>query len=144
MLPQLDPTYYISQIFWLFISFSLLYFLLSRNFLPKIKNVIQDRFSRINNDLEKSKLLREEAEEVKGQYHKSLQLAKEEADAIIKQAMLTIDENSKLKYDKLSDDIAVKISEADAKIEAMKFDLSGSTDLLKELITTKISARLIG
>ena len=45
MIPQLDVTSYPSQLFWFFLSFSVLYLVLSKNILPKIENVIKKRYT---------------------------------------------------------------------------------------------------
>ena len=37
-MPQLDPTYWASQAFWLILIFTALYLALSNLFIPKIKN----------------------------------------------------------------------------------------------------------
>ncbi|AHX04676.1 F0F1 ATP synthase subunit B family protein [Ehrlichia japonica] len=45
IIPQLDVTSYPSQLFWFFLSFGVLYLVLSRNILPKIENVIKKRYT---------------------------------------------------------------------------------------------------
>ena len=42
-MPQLDPTYWASQVFWLAIIFSSIYFLIAKIFIPKIKSNIDAR-----------------------------------------------------------------------------------------------------
>ncbi|MDC0619430.1 hypothetical protein OAO89_03870, partial [Pelagibacteraceae bacterium] len=37
-MPQLDPTYWASQAFWLILVFSILYISIAKLYLPKIKN----------------------------------------------------------------------------------------------------------
>ena len=39
-MPQLDPTYWASQVFWLTLIFSAIYFLIAKIFVPKIKGNI--------------------------------------------------------------------------------------------------------
>ena len=50
-LPQLNPEHYASQIFWLAITFGLLFIVLSRVVLPKIAGGLQARKNRIEGDL---------------------------------------------------------------------------------------------
>ncbi len=61
-MPQLNPEFWVSQIFWLILIFSSLYVVIWRVFLPKITNNIENRESRIVNDLNETQKLKENAE----------------------------------------------------------------------------------
>jgi len=61
-MPQLNPEFWISQIFWLVAIFSILYLIISKIFLPKITYSIENRKSRIINDLDEAQKLKEKAE----------------------------------------------------------------------------------
>ena len=50
-MPQLDPTYWVSQVFWLTIIFSTIYFLIAKIFVPKIKANIDARENQIRKDI---------------------------------------------------------------------------------------------
>ena len=54
-MPQLDPTYWASQIFWLILIFSILYISISKLYLPKIKDNLETRENKIKGDLESAK-----------------------------------------------------------------------------------------
>ena len=41
-MPQLDPKYWASQAFWLILVFTILYISISKFYLPKIKNNLND------------------------------------------------------------------------------------------------------
>ena len=45
-MPQLDPEYWASQAFWLILIFTLLYLSISKFFVPKIRNSIDERNSK--------------------------------------------------------------------------------------------------
>ena len=42
-MPQLDSTYWLSQSFWLILIFTILYLILSKFFIPKIKDNLDNR-----------------------------------------------------------------------------------------------------
>ena len=63
-MPQLDFTTFLPQLFWLFISLSILYIMLSRIALPRISDVIEERKDTITDDLDEAKALSLEAEGV--------------------------------------------------------------------------------
>ena len=46
-MPQLDPTYWASQAFWLILVFTILYISVAKFYLPKIKNNLDDRENKI-------------------------------------------------------------------------------------------------
>ena len=63
-LPQLDPKWYPSQLFWLFLTYGVLYFAFSRNVLPGLSGIIENRRDHIKNDLDQAEKLRAPAEKV--------------------------------------------------------------------------------
>ena len=54
-MPQLDPEFWISQIFWLTITFGILYLVLSKFILPKISSNLELRKSKIQENIEAAK-----------------------------------------------------------------------------------------
>ena len=51
-MPQLDPKYWASQAFWLILLFTILYISIAKFYLPKIKKNLDDRESKIIEDLD--------------------------------------------------------------------------------------------
>ena len=86
-LPQLDATTYPTQIFWLFVSFILLYVIMSKVAIPRIADVLEERQERIEDDIETADRLRGEAEAVKAEYEKAVADARSEAHALVRKAM---------------------------------------------------------
>ena len=54
-MPQLDFSTFLPQIFWLFISLSFLYIVLSRYALPRVSDVIEERNDIIAQDIDSAK-----------------------------------------------------------------------------------------
>ena len=67
-MPQLDPKYWLSQSFWLILIFLVLYLSLSKFFIPKIKNNLDDREKKIKENLEEAKEFAEQAEKKNLEY----------------------------------------------------------------------------
>ena len=82
-MPQLDPTYWASQSFWLILIFITLYLALSNLFIPKIKNNIDNRENKIKNDLDEAQKLKNLAEKKFKEYEFSIENAKKEVQKII-------------------------------------------------------------
>ncbi len=107
-LPQLDPegSYFVSQLFWLFVTFGFLYFMMSRVALPKIANVLKDREDRIALDLERAEQFKERTQEAIEAYETALANARSRAHK-------TIDETKR----RVSADLEARRKESDARIE---------------------------
>ena len=117
-MPQLDPTFFPTQLFWLFVVFVLLFLVVWKLALPRIAGIRTARRSRIDTDLEKAKSLKKEAEEVLAAHEKSLAEATEKAQAIhrIMSDELIAERNSKL--DEVADDLSCQFQEAEKLIAA--------------------------
>lgn len=85
-LPQLDVSAFPTQIFWLIVSFALLYWIMSKMAVPRIAEVLEERQERITDDLETADRLKSEAEKVQADYAKALAEARSEAQGQIKAA----------------------------------------------------------
>ena len=61
-MPQLNPEFWVSQIFWLIITFGILYIVLSKLILPKISDNLELRKSQIQENIEAAEKQRENSE----------------------------------------------------------------------------------
>lgn len=78
-MPQLDFSTYPSQLFWLFVFFTLLYLILAYVATPKITKVMEDRANALQQLSEKSHRYRDKAEALLVEYESTLELARKEA-----------------------------------------------------------------
>ncbi|NDC60010.1 MAG: F0F1 ATP synthase subunit B', partial [Alphaproteobacteria bacterium] len=78
-LPQLDPSYFPSQVFWLAVFFVLLYFLLSQALLPKLAGVIETRANTIRSNVDAAAAANAEAQAALAAYEKALATARADA-----------------------------------------------------------------
>jgi F-type H+-transporting ATPase subunit b len=75
-MPQLNPEFWAAQIFWLILIFSSLYLIIWKIFLPKITYSIENRKSRVVNDLDEAQKLKENAEKKLGEYNEIIEESK--------------------------------------------------------------------
>ena len=61
-MPQLDPEFWVSQIFWLSLTFGILYIVLSKFILPKISANLELRRSQIQENIKAAEKQREDSE----------------------------------------------------------------------------------
>ena len=71
-MPQLNTEYFASQIFWLVISFIILYIVMAKYALPKIANVIETREDIIARDIEEAENFKKESEITEQGYLQSI------------------------------------------------------------------------
>ena len=85
-MPQLNPEFWISQIFWLTLTFGILYIILSKLILPKISDNLESRKSQILENVEAAEKQRQNSEEKLKEYEKIVLKSKMEAKSIFNQA----------------------------------------------------------
>ena len=73
-MPQLNPEFFLSQLFWLIITFSFLFIFLWKFSLPRISKVLEKRESKINDDIESAKFYEDFPSQVKYQHLKNFEL----------------------------------------------------------------------
>lgn len=143
-MPQFDPSTFASQIFWLIVTFGLLYVLMSRIALPRISEVLEERSERIANDLEHAERLRKEAEQVIEQYESALAKARSEASTVINQANQEIAQRSSERQAEFDAKMNDKIAEAEKRIAAARDEAMGQVRDIAVEASRAVSDRLIG
>lgn len=119
-MPQLDPSSFISQLFWLVITFSVLYVILARSILPSISRVLQTRQERISSDLEKADSIRREAEIIGADYQAQLSESRTKAQMMIAEAFKKLDQEGHARRDDLDAILQRKVADADKKLQASR------------------------
>jgi F-type H+-transporting ATPase subunit b len=119
-MPQFEPTYFASQLFWLYVSFALLFLLLSIFALPKIGGIIEDRRKRIDGDLDRAAQCKTEAEALISAYQKALADARAEAHKIIQAGAAAIAHQAEARQKALSEKLSVEIKAGEARIHEAK------------------------
>lgn len=127
-MPQLDPTWFASQLFWLFVTFVLLYFVLSKLVLPPLMDIIALRKDTIASDLDAAQSLQKQAEDAKAQYERALAEARERSQAVMNEAMQAHKQQSEAAFKEMDAKITAKISEAEQRIGAKKQELIAALD----------------
>jgi len=143
-MPQLDPTYWASQGFWLILIFTLLYLALSKLFIPKIKNSINDRENRIKDDLDEAQKLKEVAEEKLKEYEISIENAKKDVQKILFESKNKLNSEIQNKKKTFEKEIETEIDNAEKEIESFKKDSLESISKISEEITSKIIENISG
>ena len=147
-MPQLNPEFWISQIFWLTLTFGILYIILSKLILPKISANLELRRSQIQENIEAADKQREESETKLKEYEEIILKSKLNAKKIFKETREKALKDINLKKDSLDRQINEEIKKAEAEINALKKNapekinkiaIEASSEILKNLIGTEIN-----
>ena len=147
-MPQLNPEFWVSQIFWLTLIFSSFYIIIWKIFLPKIINSIENRKLRIVNDLNETQKLKENTEKRLKEYNKIIEDAKKEAKNIIKENKKILENDIKKKKEKFNEEIEKELLSVEEEIKNLKktsipnikkIAVEISHDVVKQTIGTEMN-----
>ena len=147
-MPQLNPEFWISQIFWLILTFGILYVVLSKLLLPKISANLELRKSQIQENIEAAEKQRENSESKLKEYEDIILKSKSEAKNIFKDAREKVLKDINSKKETLEKQIDDEIKKAEQEIEVLqkgapekinKIAIETSSELVKKLIGAEVN-----
>ena len=143
-MPQLNPKFQVAQIFWLVVVFSSLYLVVSKIFLPKITLTIENRKSKIVNDLNEAQKLKESAEIKLKEYNKIIEDSKKEAQKIISDGRKKLNEDIEIKKNKFGAEIEKELEIVENEINKLKRNSISDITKIAENTSTEIIKKIIG
>ncbi|MET1027011.1 MAG: F0F1 ATP synthase subunit B' [Dongiaceae bacterium] len=143
-MPQLDPTAFSPQLFWLAIAFILLYLLMSRLVLPRVAKVLGQREERIQGNLEKAEKLKAEADEVLAAYQKAMADARAEAHAALTKAAAEIAKTAAAREAEFGKKLAEQAAVAESRIKASKVQALAEIRTIAGDIAAAMTSKLTG
>ncbi len=147
-MPQLNPEFWISQIFWLTLTFGILYIVLSKLILPKISTNLELRKSQIQDNIEAAEKQRKDSESKLEEYDDIILKSKLKAKNIFKDSREKIIKDINKKKENLENQINEEIKKAEKEIEVVKksapekinkIAIETSSELVKKLIGAEIN-----
>ena len=151
-MPQLNPEFWISQIFWLIITFGILFIVLTKIVLPKISDNLESRKSQILENIETADKQKEESQKKIVEYEKIILDSKLKAKSYFNEAREKILDDINKKRAALEKDLDEEISEVEKELSDLK-NKSGekinkiaaetSAELIKELIGEEVNSSSI-
>jgi len=147
-MPQLNPEFWISQIFWLTLTFGILYIVLSKLILPKISENLESRKSQILENIEAAEKQRENSEEKLKEYEEIVSKSKFEAKNIFNQGREKALRDINAKKEVLDKQIDDEIRKAEQEIKSLrdsapdkinKIAIETSSELIQKLIGAEVN-----
>ena len=147
-MPQLNPEFWFSQVFWLIITFGFMFIVLSKLVLPKISQNLETRKAEISNNIETAEKQRKESENKIKEYDNLILQSKNEAKNLFSQSREKIMRDVDKKRESLEIEINEEINKAEKEIETLKNNspekikkiaIETSSDLVKQLIGVDVN-----
>jgi len=144
-MPQLEQIdTFISQLFWLLVTFVPLYLILWKIALPRISATLESRQQRIDNDLSRADDLAEQAEEVLSAYEARLAEARSKAQEELHSAASQAAAEAEKRNAAMTEKMASEAEAARSRIaEARNTAISSVSDVARDL-AAEITERLAG
>ena len=119
-MPQLNPEFFVSQLFWLAVFFTFLFVFLWRVSLPRISKVLEKRQNKIDENLSSAKELQEQAMEIEIKINDQINQARLETDKKIKKTIIDLQEDASSQLSALDKELEKKLFDAEKEIRKNK------------------------
>ena len=143
-MPQLNPEFWVSQIFWLTLTFGILYFFLSKLILPKISANLESRKSQISDNIEAADKQREESEAKLREYEEIVSKSKIEAKKIFNQAREKALKDISQKIEVLDKQIDEEIKKVEDEINQLRKEAPAKINKIAIETASELTQKLIG
>jgi F-type H+-transporting ATPase subunit b len=143
-LPQLDVSTYPGQIFWLAVTFAILYFYFSRKALPEISGVIENRHEHIQSNLHTAEKLRKEADEAQAHYEALLEHARTESSKLMNDAAANVKAKGERMFLALREKGAQDIAALEQRLAQEKAKAMAEMDMIAAEIASQAAEKIVG
>ena len=142
--PPFESQHFPSQLFWLALTFILLYVLMSRIALPRVASIFAERSKRISDDLAAANRFKEQSEAANAAYLKSLADARARAQGIANATREEQSAQAAATNKKLEAQLHEKLAAAEQSIAATRTAAMGNVAGIATETASAIVERLIG
>ncbi|HJD55687.1 MAG TPA: ATP F0F1 synthase subunit B' [Rickettsia endosymbiont of Pyrocoelia pectoralis] len=132
-MPQFDIGTYYSQIFWLVVTFSLLYVFVSKLIVPKAEKIINNRKINIEENVESADNLALETEKLSKYYNQEVAKITTDIDKLKKEKIDSLESEFLIKKNSLEQDLRGSINQniESINLAAQKFKANKSEAIIK-------------
>jgi F-type H+-transporting ATPase subunit b len=143
-MPQLDVNAWPPQLFWLAVTFLVLYFIISKVVIPRTGGVIAGRQNQIDSDLASAQRFKTDTDKAVAEYEKALAEARDNAHGIAQETRNKLSAEVDTARAKLEGELGDKIAQAEKSIQATRSKALASVSELAADIAADIVGRLTG
>jgi len=143
-MPQFDPTWFASQIFWLAIVFGILFLLITKRVLPGIEETMAARADRIQGDLDRAAKLQQDAAEAAETHAAAIAKARDEARDYLREAQAATQAELDKRQTARTDEIGKQAAAAEGRIAEARDAALASVREIAVDAAGAVTERLIG
>jgi F-type H+-transporting ATPase subunit b len=143
-LPQFDPQWWPSQIFWLAVCFFFLYAVLSAFVLPAIGGTLETRRQKVEGDLANAEQLKNQAEAARKSYETGLDNARAEAVAIIATAHQSIKTKAESQATAFRDSMELQMDALSKRLDKAKAGAMNDMNSIAADIAREAALKIVG
>jgi F-type H+-transporting ATPase subunit b len=143
-MPQLQPDDFAPQLIWLVIIFACLFFILSRQALPRIEQALGERKSRISGDLESAREAQQQSEKAMESYEAEIAAAKAKGQGVMRAGREKLEAELNEERGALDRQLAARAAETEKRIHGMLERASGEMEAMTSSVVSDIVDKLAG
>ncbi len=143
-MPQFDPSSFPSQLFWLFVSFVVLYWVVARFAIPRISNILEQRERVVQDDLDRAETLKAEAEKALADYEAAMATARDQARTLMHKVSEEAKAEAEARNKEIGEELTAQIAEAEGRIAKARDDAMAGLASIAAEAAQDAAARLAG
>jgi F-type H+-transporting ATPase subunit b len=143
-MPQFDPAVWPTQLFWLAVSFVVLYLLMARVALPRISSILEERDFRIGDSLRRAESLKQDAEAAVAAYEKLMADARAKAQEQVHAVRERAAQDAAERHAELNDRLSAEVAAAERRIAGARDQAIGELRGLAVDVAGAAVERLVG
>lgn len=143
-LPQLDPSTFQTQLFWLVVFFAALYMVFSKKNLPEIGAVVENRRTRIQNDLDAAEKMKAESDAIKQTYEDGMAKAQAQASKFYQDTENAIREKSDREIKAFQEKSQAQLEKSETAISAARVRALTEVEDMSSELGRKAAEKIIG
>ena len=145
-MPQIEqlPDIFFSQLFWLLLVFGTIYFWIGRGMVPKIQSVVEQRDSKIAEDLAAAQRAREEAEAAEAAWRERIDASRAEAMKLAQEAKQNAALEAEQRLHAIDEQIGARVAEAEERIRAAAEQARRELEPVAAEAASELVAKLTG
>lgn len=141
-MPQLDPSTYVSQIFWLLVSFFSLWLVMSWFIVPKIEDILKQRRQKIDDFVQKAEKINKQALSSLDKYQKALNKAKQNAELAVAENKQELDKTIAQKKAEIEDVLSRKIADSEYVLAKQKQETLDAIEHIAQNLAESLISKL--
>jgi F-type H+-transporting ATPase subunit b len=142
--PPFDPVNFMPMLIWLFLSFGLLYLLMSKIALPRVESILHTRADKITKDIGEAHAFRAQSEEAAAAHDKTIADAKAKALALAQETHASLAAETEANRLALEAELNARLAASETQILEMKAKAMGNVEAIASEAAAAIVQRVTG